>query len=102
MKLLRYQTDTGRPGLGALQDGGVISLDGLGFPSMMSLILGGEAALERVRQELALDETKLLAPLERPGKYLAIGMNYREHAEEADARRCWYCSGSTSLPPGGR
>jgi 2-keto-4-pentenoate hydratase/2-oxohepta-3-ene-1,7-dioic acid hydratase in catechol pathway len=90
MKLLRYQTDAGRPGLGALQHGGVVSLDGLGFPTMMSLIQGGEAALERVRQqlaygqpELALDEARLLAPLERPGKYLAIGMNYRKHAEEA-------------------
>ena len=27
---------------------------------------------------------KLLAPIERPGKYLAIGMNYAKHLEEAD------------------
>ena len=27
---------------------------------------------------------ELLAPIERPGKYLAIGMNYAKHLEEAD------------------
>lgn len=25
---------------------------------------------------------RLLAPIPRPGKYLAIGMNYRKHVEE--------------------
>ena len=28
-------------------------------------------------------DLRLLAPIERPGKYLAIGMNYRKHIEEA-------------------
>jgi 2-keto-4-pentenoate hydratase/2-oxohepta-3-ene-1,7-dioic acid hydratase in catechol pathway len=31
----------------------------------------------------ALAEVELLAPIDDPQKYLAIGMNYREHAEEA-------------------
>jgi 2-keto-4-pentenoate hydratase/2-oxohepta-3-ene-1,7-dioic acid hydratase in catechol pathway len=30
-----------------------------------------------------LKQIRLLAPIERPGKYLAIGMNYRKHIEEA-------------------
>ncbi len=39
-----------------------------------------------VRGELlliSLSEVKLLAPLPRPGKLLCIGLNYRDHAEEA-------------------
>lgn len=31
----------------------------------------------------ALTYVRLLAPIARPGKYLAIGMNYNEHADEA-------------------
>ena len=31
-----------------------------------------------------LGDVKLLPPIERPGKYLAIGMNYAKHLEEAD------------------
>ncbi len=33
---------------------------------------------------MALAGAHLLAPVERPGKYLAIGMNYSKHLEEAD------------------
>ena len=60
------------------------------FPTMLSIIEGGEPALERIRQVAAqgegafdLADARLLAPIERPGKYLAIGMNYAKHIEEA-------------------
>ena len=33
---------------------------------------------------IALADAKLLAPIEKPGKYLAIGMNYAKHLEESD------------------
>ena len=94
MKLLRYETD-GTARLGVLQSGredrivplGPLSAD---FPTMLSIIEGGEAALERVRQVAAqgggafdLADVRLVAPIERPGKYLAIGMNYAKHIEEA-------------------
>ena len=89
MKLLRHVRDD-RTFLGALKGNGVVPLDELGYPTMMSLIQGGRSALERVHDhvtradpELALEDATLLAPLERPGKYLGIGMNYRKHAEEA-------------------
>ena len=90
MKLLRYETD-GKTHLGALKDDGIVALDPLGFPTMLSIVEGGKAALDRVRAFVdgattgpALDAVKLLAPIERPGKYLAIGMNYAKHLEEAD------------------
>ena len=53
--------------------------------------MAGEAGLARVRKHAAaaapgpaLADVTLLAPIERPGKYLAIGMNYAKHLEEAD------------------
>lgn len=57
---------------------------------MRSIIEGGVAALDRVRSvaekgegAFELKSVQLLAPVERPGKYLAIGMNYAKHIEEA-------------------
>lgn len=92
MKLLRFESGDA-PRLGVLLDGDVIApLDSLGreFPTMLSIVAGGDTALAKVTAAVAagteriqLDSVKLLAPLEKPGKYLAIGMNYSKHAEEA-------------------
>lgn len=90
MKLLRYEVD-GRAALGVLSGEGIVSLDPIAdqFPTMLSLIAGGDAALDRVRAlsttapQAALADVRLLAPVERPNKFLAIGMNYRKHIEEA-------------------
>ena len=90
MKLLRYHHDGGAH-LGAAVDDHITPLDGLGFPTMLSLIQAGPPALETVRRHvaatspwLAQRDVRLLAPIEKPGKYLAIGMNYAKHLEEAD------------------
>ena len=32
----------------------------------------------------SLADVRLLSPLERPGKYSAIGMNYQKHLEEVE------------------
>ena len=91
MKLLRFEA-ANAPRLGVLRDDQVVPLDALRheYPTMLSIIAGGDAALARVRavldsatDTLPLRSVKLLAPVEQPGKYLAIGMNYRKHAEEA-------------------
>lgn len=89
MKLLRFESD-GKPVLGVLKDDAIVPLDQLGYPTMLALIKNGESGLTKVRElaansspKLSLKQAHLLAPLERPGKYLAIGMNYRKHAEEA-------------------
>ena len=94
MKLLRYEGD-GTAKLGVLQSGRedrIVPLASLSaeFPTMLSIIEGGEPALEQLRQVAAqgdgafdLADARLLAPIERPGKYLAIGMNYAKHIEEA-------------------
>ena len=92
MKLLRYELN-GKPHLGVLTDAGIVGLEGLAdrFPTMQSIAAGGSDALRAVkdvvasaRPGLALADAKLLSPIERPGKYLAIGMNYRKHVAEAE------------------
>jgi len=90
MKLVRYEAD-GVAQPGAIKDDGIVSLAPLGITSMMELIAAGAEELDRVRAfveeaspQLPLSQAKLLAPVERPGKYLAIGMNYKKHLEEAD------------------
>jgi len=94
MKLLRFESAEG-PALGVLQSGHedrVVPLAALSteFPTMLSIIMGGNAALERIKAladkgegAFNLPDAKLLSPIERPGKYMAIGMNYAKHIEEA-------------------
>jgi 2-keto-4-pentenoate hydratase/2-oxohepta-3-ene-1,7-dioic acid hydratase in catechol pathway len=91
MRLVRFD-DAGAARLGVIQGDGVVSLAELSFryPTMLSLIAGGEEALAAIRavvganaEAAPLKLSRLLAPIERPGKYLAIGMNYRKHVEEA-------------------
>jgi 2-keto-4-pentenoate hydratase/2-oxohepta-3-ene-1,7-dioic acid hydratase in catechol pathway len=91
MKLLRF-FDAGVTRLGVLRGSEVVSLEGLlpKFPTMLSIVNGGASALAAVAAHvesspasLPLANVQLLAPVERPGKYLAIGMNYAKHAEEA-------------------
>ncbi|MDQ2763616.1 MAG: fumarylacetoacetate hydrolase family protein [Pseudomonadota bacterium] len=92
MRLLRFD-DGGVPRLGVLKGDGIVVLHGESptYPTMLSIVAGGAEALGRiethvaqVQPRLALAGTRLLAPIERPGKYLAIGMNYRKHLEEAE------------------
>ncbi|PJG46546.1 5-carboxymethyl-2-hydroxymuconate isomerase [Sphingobium sp. LB126] len=92
MRLLRYES-AGRVGLGVLKEGAILPLTALRdhFPTMLAIIEGGQAALDRVAafvaqsdETIPLGEVRLLAPIERPGKYMAIGMNYRKHVEEAE------------------
>jgi 2-keto-4-pentenoate hydratase/2-oxohepta-3-ene-1,7-dioic acid hydratase in catechol pathway len=92
MKLLRYE-QAGTVHLGVLKDDTIIPLDGLAgdYPTMLSIVSGGDEALAAVRKVLeagangiALSAVQLITPIERPGKYLAIGMNYGKHLEESD------------------
>ena len=90
MRLVRYRQN-GEIQVGAVKDDGVVSLGALGFGTMRAVIDGGSEALDRIRSHVdvaspavLLADLELLAPIERPGKYLAIGMNYAKHLEEAD------------------
>ncbi|UAJ10522.1 fumarylacetoacetate hydrolase family protein [Glacieibacterium megasporae] len=61
------------------------------FATMSAVIAAGIDGLDLIASTcgvatptIALGDTRLLAPVERPGKYLAIGMNYAKHLVEAD------------------
>jgi 2-keto-4-pentenoate hydratase/2-oxohepta-3-ene-1,7-dioic acid hydratase in catechol pathway len=98
MKIARYDAGSG-PELGVVQGEGIVSLAAAGchFADMLALIVGGEEALAQVRAATLnavphhkLTDIRLLAPL-RPGKYMAIGMNYAKHvAEMGHAERPQY------------
>jgi 2-keto-4-pentenoate hydratase/2-oxohepta-3-ene-1,7-dioic acid hydratase in catechol pathway len=59
---------------------------------MSALLAAGPAALARVREAAAgsagrepLDRAALAAPVQRPGKFLAVGLNYADHIAESGA-----------------
>lgn len=88
MKLVRYKVD-GATALGVVRDEMIFPVTS--HATMLSLIEAGPDGLAQVRAEtdaggpgIPLADVELLAPIERPGKYLAIGMNYAKHLEEAD------------------
>jgi 2-keto-4-pentenoate hydratase/2-oxohepta-3-ene-1,7-dioic acid hydratase in catechol pathway len=92
MKFVRFDAGQGpRPGVVAGE--GVIDLSQLtdDLASIMEIVRGGQRVVDRIRAAAfttdpthRLSEVRLLAPVERPGKYLAIGMNYKKHQEEAE------------------
>ena len=112
MRLLRFETD-GRARIGVLRDDRIVPLPPLQkeLPTVLSIIEGGPSALQRVKEtvqaskeSLPLDGVRLLAPIEKPGKYLAIGMNYKKHVEEsaragvsAPSNQMWFNKQTTCL-----
>ena len=90
MKLARFEAGSD-PKLGLVDGEEVVDLadGGIGYPTMLALIEDVDGWRARVDaaaggRRHALRQVRLLAPIERPGKYLAIGMNYAKHLEEAD------------------
>lgn len=91
MKFIRYERNGVR--IGAVRGDGIVDLVAAGsrWSTIREIAGAGQAALDELSAQVAdadidvaLAEAHLLAPIERPGKYLAIGMNYQKHLEEAD------------------
>lgn len=92
MKLVTY-THQGCTRIGKLLDQQVLDLSVVcpQLPQdMRALLAAGEPALAAVRAAeptahalLPLADVKLEAPVRNPSKFLAIGMNYRDHIEES-------------------
>lgn len=89
MKLVRFLIgETIR--LGKVVDGDVVDLTDAGHGVSMRALIEN---LPETRTEIetasaprfALDDVTLLAPIDDPQKFMALGMNYREHAEAARA-----------------
>ena len=92
MKLVTF-TDNGGTRIGAVEGDEVVDLAGAAseLPTDMLAFLGaGEAALGAARAAVAagghrlqLDAVRLEAPIPRPPKILAVGVNYADHRDEA-------------------
>lgn len=102
MRVLSYE-HKGRQSLGLLVGDTVVNLaesasatgyTGAAFSDMHSLLNAGGAALE-IARELAsgfaaahvegipVEDVRVLAPVPHPSKVIAIGLNYKDHANEA-------------------
>lgn len=110
MRLVTFMSADGRSGPGLVVGQGVIDLrraladDRL---DMLALVAGHDDHLAALRDaagrpaDFALSEVRLLAPIPRPGKILALGLNYRDHAAEANLAlpevQTWFSKMTTSV-----
>ncbi|MDZ7637135.1 MAG: fumarylacetoacetate hydrolase family protein [Bryobacterales bacterium] len=92
MRLVNFQAVEGPAQAGVLNGERVHSLGSLGFHSVKQILEAGEAGMAKVRETLedssagggvALSGVRLLAPLADAQKLIFIGLNYKDHAEEA-------------------
>ena len=104
MRLVRYSATNGEIRLGALLKSGVVDFQAAAqtgeqsasaFTSMSSFISAGPSAIEAAKKLLQSSspsaaipwsKVKLHAPVPNPGKIIAVGLNYRDHAMESGAK----------------
>ena len=101
MKLATFEVD-GREKIGAVVDAAIVEFSGDGFPSAMIPLIDGWPRFKDQAEKLAREgktrhrvkDVHLLAPVPRPQKILAIGLNYADHIEETGAatpeRQIWF------------
>lgn len=92
MRIARYRGRDGGPvRIGVVEDDHVVEVPGLdpgddaGVVAALASRPGG-AGLP-AGERLALDSVELLAPVRRPPKFLAIGLNYAAHVDETGRER---------------
>jgi 2-keto-4-pentenoate hydratase/2-oxohepta-3-ene-1,7-dioic acid hydratase in catechol pathway len=110
MKLVRY-SDASKVRLGVIKGDGVIDLSNrvAGVSeSMIALIADWDRLRPRVAELTAkatadapLASVRLLAPIARPGKIFAIGLNYADHIKESGQPtpqyQTWFTKAATSI-----
>jgi 2-keto-4-pentenoate hydratase/2-oxohepta-3-ene-1,7-dioic acid hydratase in catechol pathway len=90
MRLVTFSVDSGSPQVGVIASEYVIPIEG--YADMAGFLSAGGSALtnaekisrgeQSAKAKHALSGVKLLAPVARPGKIIAVGLNYRDHALE--------------------
>ena len=96
MRLISFRTSDGHDALGVVAGSSWIPAAALlpaGPATMEALLRGPSGALDDLRRAAdpdrieregrPLDDATLLAPVPRPGKVVAIGRNYKDHAAES-------------------
>jgi 2-keto-4-pentenoate hydratase/2-oxohepta-3-ene-1,7-dioic acid hydratase in catechol pathway len=104
MKLAAYQTDGG-PRVGVVVGETIVDAGYDG--TMIDLIVGWADLAAMIAAHVAageprpLAEVRLLAPVPRPGKIFAIGLNYADHIAETGAQtppnQVWFTKAATSV-----
>lgn len=110
MKLVTFNTG-GADEVGLVKDGRVLSVN-RAAPQLVRDMTDAIARWEQVRLELqrleqsaagwqALGDVRLRAPIARPGKMLAIGLNYADHiaetGRETPKEQMWFMKASSSV-----
>lgn len=92
MKIARFEHE-GAIKIGIVHGDGLVDIKkaGLAYNNIEEIIAGEQKAVKEIAQacekksaDYKIDAVRLLTPLPKPGKYLAIGMNYQKHLEESD------------------
>ena len=93
MKLITYEKDS-KSFIGSIDEGGIVAFEN--DPSIPKDMLGfldeGLSSVEKAKSlhadkknRIALSDVNLKAPISRPPKIIAIGLNYSDHLEEVKA-----------------
>jgi 2-keto-4-pentenoate hydratase/2-oxohepta-3-ene-1,7-dioic acid hydratase in catechol pathway len=102
MQLVNIATAEG-PRAGVVRDGRVFEVAGAPTGGLQGLVAAG--SLDTVEAGAEVEGAELLPPIERPGKVICIGLNYRAHAEEggreAPDMPTFFAKFATSLRPDG-
>ncbi len=100
MKLATYEHD-GAVRVGSIVGDAVIPIDA---GSMLELIAGWKGWSARLfdgTDQVPLADVRLCAPIPRPGKIFAIGLNYADHIAESKmetpTRQVWFTKAQTSI-----
>jgi ureidoglycolate lyase len=109
MKLVTFADDAGTR-VGLAKDDGIVDLrkvdpdlprDMIGLMSEWSRIRGTIEGAATRKADAPLDAVKLEAPVPRPGKILAIGLNYADHIAESGQKtpeqQIWFCKHATAV-----
>ena len=86
MKLVTFLKN-GVPTLGRVEGAELVDLSAAGVPQDMVGLLSADAAVRATAgavsgPQMSLADVELCAPILRPPKILAVGLNYRDHIEE--------------------
>ena len=111
MKLATFSVAGGADELGVVEGERIISLTRAAplFPATMIGLIARWAELERDVRSIAKEQqfahdlraVHLKAPVPRPGKIMAIGLNYADHVKETGAEtpkdQVWFCKQPTAV-----
>lgn len=104
MRVVRYEDRDGVTRLGAFTERGLILLETAArssavssefFADIESFLSGGDAARALAEKVISntpasaailISDVRLRPPVRRPGKIIAVGLNYRDHSAEAGAK----------------